>query len=112
MLSTAIYPALSARPAAFSRTIASGELRGRLGFAGVAISDALGTVSARAVGGPAEVGVAAASAGTDLLLFTDFRAAARASDALRRRLRSGSLDRGRFEQSAQRVLDLRAGLGG
>ena len=32
MLSTAIYPAFSNRPAAFTRRIATGELRGRLGF--------------------------------------------------------------------------------
>ena len=41
MLSTAIYPAFSNRPAAFSRSIATGELRGRLGFEGVSITDAL-----------------------------------------------------------------------
>ncbi|HEX6152707.1 MAG TPA: glycoside hydrolase family 3 N-terminal domain-containing protein, partial [Solirubrobacterales bacterium] len=35
MLSTAIYPAFSDRPAAFTRTIATGELRNRLGFEGV-----------------------------------------------------------------------------
>jgi beta-glucosidase-like glycosyl hydrolase len=81
-----------------------------LGFAGVSISDALGTVSARQFGGPPEVGVAAAKAGTDLLLFTDQRDAARAGRALRRRLRSGKLARGPFEDSVQRVLDLRARL--
>ena len=47
--------------------------RHRLGFRGVSISDALETVSARHFGGPAKVGVAAAKAGTDLLLFTDHR---------------------------------------
>jgi beta-N-acetylhexosaminidase len=107
MLSTAIYPALSSKPAAFSRELATAELRGRLGFAGVSISDALQTVAAAAVGGPVRVGLLAARAGTDLLLFTDFRAAARAGAALLDRLRAGSLDRGRFEESVQRVLDLR-----
>ena len=110
MISTAIYPHFSHRPAAFSKRIATGELRSRLGFAGVSMSDALQTASARHFGGPAKVGVAAAKAGTDLLLFTDFHAAARAGRALRRRLRSGALPRPPFEQSVQRVLDLRAGL--
>ena len=41
MLSTAIFPAFSDRPAAFTRSIATGELRGRLGFEGVSITDAL-----------------------------------------------------------------------
>jgi beta-N-acetylhexosaminidase len=112
MLSTAIYPALSSTPAAFSRAIATAELRRRVGFGGVSISDSLQTVAARSVGGPVQVGLAAARAGTDLLLFTDFRAAARAGGALLDRLRSGRLDRARFENSVQRVLELRDALGG
>jgi beta-N-acetylhexosaminidase len=107
MLSTAIYPALSPKPAAFARAIATGELRSRLGFEGVSITDALGTVSVRAFGGPAKAALAAARAGTDLLLFTDYGAARRARRALADRLRRGTLDRGGFERSAQRVLDLR-----
>jgi beta-N-acetylhexosaminidase len=110
MLSTAIYTRFSRRPAAFSKRIATGELRHRLAFTGVSISDALETASARNFGGPARVGIAAAKAGTDLLLFTDRQAAARAGRALRRGLRSGKLARGPFEDSVQRVLDLRAGL--
>jgi beta-N-acetylhexosaminidase len=107
MLSTAIYPALSPDPAAFSRQIATGELRRRLGFAGVSITDALDTVAVRAFGGPAKSGVAAARAGSDLLLFTDLPAAERAWRALAMKLRDGALDREEFEASAQRVLDLR-----
>jgi beta-N-acetylhexosaminidase len=107
MLSTAIYPAFSPLPAAFARPIASGELRRRLGFEGVSITDALESVAVRAFGGPARAGVAGARAGTDLLLFTDQRAGARAARALRRRLRSGDLDRGAFERSVSRVLRLR-----
>jgi beta-N-acetylhexosaminidase len=110
MISTAIYTHFSRKPAAFSRRIATRELRRRLGFGGVSISDALDTVSARHFGGPAKVGVAAAKAGTDLLLFTDQDGAARAGRALRRRLRSGKLKRGPFEDSVQRVLDLRDSL--
>jgi beta-N-acetylhexosaminidase len=40
MLSTAVYPAFSDRPAAFTRAIVTGELRRRLGFEGVTITDA------------------------------------------------------------------------
>ena len=107
MLSTAIYPAFSPKPAAFARPLATRELRVRLGFRGVSISDALDTASAGAFGGPAKAGLAAAKAGTDLLLFTDYQAGARAYRALRRKLRSGDLDRSRFERSVQRVLVLR-----
>jgi beta-N-acetylhexosaminidase len=110
MLSTAIYPAFSERPAAFARSIATEELRNRLGFQGVSITDALETVSVGAFGGPAKAGLAAARAGVDLLLFTHFDAAARAQRALARRLRDGTMERTEFERSAQRVLDLRGGL--
>jgi beta-N-acetylhexosaminidase len=112
MLSTAIYPAFSPDPAALSRQIATGELRDRLGFEGVSITDALETVSVKDFGGPASAGVAAARAGTDLLLFTEHRAGTRAEAALLRGLRSGSLRRQDFETSASRVLRLRHRLAG
>jgi len=107
MLSTAIYPALAPEPAAFARAIATGELRTRLGFEGVSMTDALDTVAVGAFGGPAKSGVAAARAGSDLLLFTDLPSAEAAWRALVARLRAGALDREEFEDSAQRVLDLR-----
>jgi beta-N-acetylhexosaminidase len=112
MLSTAIYPAFSPQPAAFARSIATGELRGRLGFEGVSITDALETVAVADFGGPAKAGLAAARAGTDLLLFTDLGAAERARRALAGRLRAGALGRVEFESSVQRGLDLRASLAG
>lgn len=111
MLSTAIYPAFSPRPAAFAHPIATGELRDRLGFEGVSITDALETVAVRRFGGPPKAALAAARAGTDLLLFTDPAEARQGWRALVRGLRSGSLDRLRFEDSAQRVLELRGRLG-
>jgi beta-N-acetylhexosaminidase len=110
MLSTAIYPAFSPRPASFSRAIASGELRERLGFEGVSITDALDTVAARAFGGTAKVAAAAADAGVDLLLYTEPGEAARAQQALLRRLGAGALPRAAFEESAGRVLRLRHSL--
>jgi beta-N-acetylhexosaminidase len=111
MLSTAVYPALSRKPAALSRAVATEELRGRLGFQGVSITDALGSVSARAAGGPAKTAAAAAAAGTDLVLYTSLADAAKAQRALARALGSGSLDREEFEGSVNRVLALRARLG-
>lgn len=110
MLSTAIYPALSAKPAAFARSIASGELRGRLGFDGVSVTDALGTVAVQDFGGPAKAGLAAVRAGTDLLLFNDLAQAESAWRALVAKLRARLLGRVPFETSVQRVLDLRAAL--
>jgi beta-N-acetylhexosaminidase len=112
MLSTAIYPAFSDDPAAFTRAIATGELRNRLGFEGVTITDALETPAVEDFGGAAEAAVAGARAGADLLLFARLGRAERAWKALVAKLRSGRLDRDEFEEAAQRVLDLRAELPG
>ncbi len=110
MLSTAIYPAFSGRPAAFTRAIATGELRNRLGFEGVSITDALETPAVEDFGGTAKVAIAGARAGADLLLFARLGPAQRAWEALVVKLRSGGFDRTEFEAAAQRVLDLRAEL--
>jgi beta-N-acetylhexosaminidase len=111
MLSTAIYTHFSNRPAAFTNAIATRELRERVGFAGVSITDSLQTTAAASFGGPAKVGVAAAKAGADLLLYTGERAASRAGHALREKLKAGALERSTFETSVNRVLRLRAKLG-
>lgn len=107
MLSTAIYPAYSDRPAAFSRKIVTGELRNRLGFKGVTITDAMGTVAVNEFSGPAQATILAAQAGVDLLLYTDYRAAQRAHKTLLRKLAEGKLKRPQFVRSAGRILALR-----
>lgn len=110
MLSTAIYPAFSDRPAAFTRAIATGELRDRLGFEGVSVTDALETPAVEDFGGTAKAAIAGARAGADLLLYARLGPGERAWKALVAKLRSGALKRKGFEEAAQRVLDLRAGL--
>ena len=110
MLSTAIYPAFSNDPAAFTRAIATGELRDRLGFEGVTITDALETPAVAHFGNTGKVAVAGARAGADLLLFARISPAEKAWKALVGGLRGGRLGRQEFEEAAQRVLDLRAGL--
>lgn len=110
MLSTAVYPAFSDQPAAFTRAIATGELRERLGFAGVSITDSLETPAVEHFGGPPKAAVAGARAGADLLLFARLGPAQRAWKALLAKLRAGALSREQFERSVERVLDLRAGL--
>jgi len=69
MLSWATYPALDpSLPAGLSPTVIEGELRQRLGFRGVTITDSLEAGSLDAYGGPAERGLLAAEAGADLIL--------------------------------------------
>jgi beta-N-acetylhexosaminidase len=110
MLSTAVYPAFSDVPAAFTRSIATGELRNRLGFDGVTVTDALETPAVDHFGATAKAAVAGVRAGDDILLYARLAPAERAWEALVAQLRSSRLDRTDFEQATQRVLDLRAGL--
>jgi beta-N-acetylhexosaminidase len=110
MLSTAVYPAFSDRPAAFTRAIATGELRNRLGFEGVTVTDALETPAVEHFGSIEKAAVAGARAGADLLLYAQLGPAHVAWKALVEKLRAGALDRGEFEQAADRVLGLRAEL--
>jgi len=108
MLSTAIYPALDPLPAAFSSRWISGELRERLGFRGVAITDDLGTPAVRATGSVARRAVLAARAGIDLPLFSSsYRMGARAAEGLLAAARRGELERGALATQARRVLALR-----
>jgi beta-N-acetylhexosaminidase len=108
MLSTAIYPAFGDRPAAFDRRIATGELRGRLGFHGVTITDSLGSAAVAEFGGQREAAVDGAAAGDDLLLFDDLPSALAGHAALVKQLAKGGLKRAPFTAAVGRVLRLRA----
>ena len=109
MLSTAVYPALDDRPAAFSRRWIGDELRGRLGFRGVAITDDLGTPAVAAFGTNRARAVLAVEAGVDLPLFSSsYLAGAQAAEGLLAAAGDGRLDAGRLREQARRVLALRA----
>jgi len=112
MVSSARYPALGTGrlPASQSKAVVNRELRGRLGFEGVTITDSLEAPGARAGAGPAKVATRAAAAGSDLLLYVHCDAGMRAALALRRGLTSGKLQREAFERSVDRILELRATL--
>ncbi len=107
MVGTAIYPAFGAKPAAFNRRIVTGELRNRLGFRGVTITDAMEATAARAFGGSKKAAVAGARAGMDLLLFGDWREALKGQAAMTAKLRGKRLDRAEFRESVDRVISLR-----
>jgi beta-N-acetylhexosaminidase len=104
MVSTAGFPAYdpSGAPAALSRPIIQDVLRGRLGFRGVAITDALGTPT-----GHDEItaGVLAARAGADVLLYTD--SASGELVALERALRAGRLSRAEAAAAYDRIVSLK-----
>ncbi len=112
MLSTAIYPAFDSLPALYSRRLGTDELRGRLGFGGVAITDDLETDSAAGYGTPQRRALLSTRAGADLLLFAQsYASGARAMEALVRDARAGRVSGVELRRSAARVLALRQSLG-
>ena len=113
MVSWAVYPALDAnRPAGLSSTIVQGELRQRLGYTGVTITDALEAGALKAYGSPGERAVDAASAGMDLLLCSSGSVdqGQEATEALASAMQSGQLSSSSFNAAVQRVDALRSKL--
>ncbi len=115
MMSWAVYPALDKKyPAGLSRTIVQGELRKRLGFAGVTITDALEAGALKNFGGTANRAVLATSAGMDLLLCAEETPAQGHAAMLALRsdfLKLSPAQQANFKAAAERVLALRATLG-
>jgi beta-N-acetylhexosaminidase len=113
MLSWAVYPALDpGRPAGLSPVIVQGELRHRLGFRGVTVTDALGAGALARFGGIGHRGRLAALAGMDLLLCSDHRVAEgqQALAGLVAGYRSGQLSRATARAAVARILALRGRL--
>ena len=90
-------------------TIVQGELRDRLGFGGVTITDSLAAGALRAYGSLRNRTILAAKAGMDIMLGGG-RTAEQCTDALERAYKNGALDRTAFEAAVTRVFALRAGL--
>jgi beta-N-acetylhexosaminidase len=113
MASWAIYPALDpAFPAGLSTTVIQGELRGRLGYQGVTVTDALEAGALAAFGTPAKRAVLAARAGMDLILCAarDISQGRHATAGLASALDRGQLNPADFADALQRVTSLRATL--
>jgi len=110
MTSWAVYPALDAdHPAGLSPAVVQQELRGRLGFQGVTITDALEAGALGAFGDTGQRAVTAAGAGMDLILCSarDTGQGDTAVTALANALQSGQLDPAAFDSAVQRVRGLR-----
>ena len=115
MVSWAVYPALDGhRPAGLSPRVVQGELRQRLGFQGVTITDALEAGALRRYGTIADRGRRAALAGMDLLLCAGHSVGEgeRAAAGLARAYRDGLLSRASGEAAVTRIAALRASLPG
>jgi beta-N-acetylhexosaminidase len=113
MASWAVYPALDpGRPAGLSARIVGGELRGRLGFTGVTITDALEAKALTAYGAISHRALLAAQAGMDLILCSaqSLTEGTECLSGLEGGYGSGALPKAGFEAAAARVIALRASL--
>jgi beta-N-acetylhexosaminidase len=113
MLSWATYPALDPNyPAGLSSTIIQNELRGRLGFTGVTITDSLTANGLSNFGTTAQRAVSAAKAGMDLLLVCGENPTngTNAVTGLANALRNGQLSQSSFDAARNRVTNLRNSL--
>lgn len=108
LVSVAGYPAYdpTGTPAALSRPIIQGLLRGKLKFGGVVITDSLAAPTGYS---ERTAGVLAASAGADILLYTD--SARGELGALEAALRSGKISAGAAAAAYRRVVGLKQRLG-
>jgi beta-N-acetylhexosaminidase len=109
MVSWATYPAIGARPAGLSPNVVQGELRNRLKFAGVTITDALEAGALRSYGSTQNRTLFAALAGMDLLLCSAQKVSQgeQASGELAAAYRNGTLNGPAFLASVNRVVTLR-----
>ena len=113
LVSWAIYPALDpARPAGLSPTIVGGELRQRLGFTGVTITDALEAGALQPFGTIGQRATLAAQAGMDLILCSAQHATEgdQAKTALENGYQDGTLGQAAFQAALQRILALKSSL--
>ncbi len=118
LTSWAVYPALDpARPAGLSPRVIDGELRGRLGFHGVVITDTLASGALAAFGTIGHRATLAAQAGADLMLCSALNPdentpelGAAALRGLLGALSAHRISRADAERSAARILALRMSL--
>jgi beta-glucosidase-like glycosyl hydrolase len=113
MPSWALYPSLDATyPSGLSSKWIQGELRQRLGFQGVTISDAIEAGALTSFGSNSTRAIRAVQAGMDLILAAvgDPTQGETIVTSLTSALSSGEIDPTAFSESTQRVLALRSKL--
>ena len=109
MLSWAVYPSIQALPAGLSPKVVQGELRSRLRFTGVTITDALEAGALKGYGSTQNRSLLAAKAGMDLILASAQNVAQgqQVLGALAAAYSNGTLNRAAFLASVNRVDALR-----
>lgn len=110
MASWALYPALDPKlPSGLSTSWIQDELRGRLGFEGVTITDAIEAGALEAFGDDPARAVLASQAGMDIILASarNVTQGEAVVEALVSALQDGSLTQHSFAQATDRILELR-----
>ena len=113
MVSWAVYPALGTkRPAGLSSNVVGGELRTRLGFTGVTITDALEAGALSAYGSTQNRATQAAGAGMDLILCASGSVSQgiTAMDGMRTAYNNSTLPHAAFQAAVSRIIALRQSL--
>ncbi|KAG6895623.1 hypothetical protein C0992_000313 [Termitomyces sp. T32_za158] len=112
MLSWAVYPSIDTVPSGLSFQMVFGELRGRLGFEGVTVTDAIEAGALSGYGTDQNRAILASAAGMDLILAARMDATQGASivEALATALDNGGLDSLLFRRGTDRLAKLRASL--
>ena len=111
MMAHIAVPALGGpadKPAAISKEVLQGALRGELGFEGLIVSDALDMGGARAGTWDGEVAVAAVEAGVDMLLVPPDPLVT--YESVLRGVRRGELSEARIDDAVRRILQAKARL--
>ncbi|TQB70440.1 hypothetical protein MPDQ_000468 [Monascus purpureus] len=110
MPSWALYPAFDTEyPAGLSEKWIQHELRGRLGFKGVTISDAIEAGALEAFGNDTNRAILASRAGMDIILAAakNVTQGQEIVTALAKALSVGTLDRKAFDEATSRILNMR-----
>jgi beta-N-acetylhexosaminidase len=112
MVSWAVYPSFgSTLPAGLSPVIVQGELRGRIHFQGVTITDAIGAGALAPYGSSQNRALRAAAAGMQLMLASDsLNQGTQCLNALEGGYKNGRLPVATFRATVTQILVLRAGL--
>ena len=112
MVSWAVYPNLgSHRPAGLAPAIVHGQLRTRLGFQGVTITDAIGAGALAGYGSTQSRALKAAEAGMQLILASgSVGQGEQALAGMATGYRNGSLPAAAFQTTVEQILQLRASL--
>jgi beta-N-acetylhexosaminidase len=113
MVSWATYPHLgSTRPAGLSPAIVQGQLRDRLGFAGVTITDSIGAGALNPYGSTQHCALMAAQAGMELILSAseDLSSGVQVQAGLENGYLDGALGKTAFKTAVAQILVLRKSL--